>query len=580
MTDSKNTRPIVSGARIAAFAFLTLTAVGCAGKSQPDVRPEVAEASAVEVAEPAGPSATGTPDPDLLALSDSAAAVAALIVESDEPEDEFASEDITAASRDELSLVRPTAVGSAAEVFEPDAPTIDIPIVINDKVLFWIDYYSKRHPAQFEPGLVRSGAYVPLFRQIFAEAGLPQDLVYMAHVESAFKDNAYSRARAMGIWQFISSTATHYGLQIDYWVDERRDPEKSARAAAAYLKKLYGDFGDWHLAMAAYNGGEGRVGRALKRTGETDFWGLAETKSLRLETRNYVPAILAATLIHKDPQAYGFDFTPTPEIAYETIRVDGAVDLQVLAECAGADFESMRKLNPMLRRDQTPPNATTDVRVPVGTGEQALLALNKVPTSDRVLYVRHTVRPGDTLYDLARSYNVTVGAIQQANAMGRNTMIREGKTLTIPTVAAGRYAGNRPTGGSSPAVEVPAGSPVTVRVRRGDTLSHIATRYGTTPAAIAAVSDISVHQVLQIGQRLTVVPGARSQATARAAVSGTVMTASNRGGGGPLVHKVRRGDTLWKIANRYSTTVDSLCQLNRIDSSQTLYPGTELTVAR
>jgi membrane-bound lytic murein transglycosylase D len=488
------------------------------------------------------------------------------------PEEPLVGEVISQSPLDEIAEVMPE---QTSEQIAPEPATVepvrfDIPMVVNKQVKFWLDYYSNKHKTSFQPGLVRSGRYLQMFRRIFEEEGLPQDLVYMAHVESAYKTTAYSRARARGVWQFIAATGRRYGLRIDYWVDDRLDPEKSARAATAYLNDLYAEFGDWHLALAGYNAGEGKIRRALRRSGRKDFWGIAKTNYIRRETKNYVPAILAATMISKEPEKYGFLFEPDIPVPYDTIEIDGAVDLRVLAKCAGSDFETMRALNPALRRYQTPPHAKTALHVPPGAGERTLAALAGVPQNERVLYARHKVRKGDTLSGLSRKYGVTVSAIQQTNQMGRRTMIREGKTLVIPTVAAGDYPGVA-AGGLDASVR--SGELLTYRVRRGDTLSGIARRYHTSPRSIAAASGIHVHKLLQIGERLKVVPGVRSSSEARRIAHGGPPASS-----GSKTHTVRRGDTLWRIANRYSTTIDNLCSLNRISRNSTLYPGTKLTV--
>lgn len=456
-----------------------------------------------------------------------------------------------------------------------EPPTFDIPMEINDRVLAWVDLYSGRMKSDFEVSLARSGRYLPMFREIFREEGLPQDLVYMAHVESGYKTSAYSRAHARGIFQFISGTARRYGLRVDYWTDERADPEKSARAAAAYMKDLYAEFADWYLALAAYNAGEGKVRRAMARSGRDDFWALARTSYLRRETKNHVPAILAATLLSKEPEKYGLSVERDPAVAYDTIPVEGAADLRVLARCAETDVETLRQLNPALRRMQTPPDGTTDVRVPVGSAERTALTLAAIPQRERILYERHRVRQGDTLSEIASHYGVGVTAIQSVNGMGRRTLIRVNQVLLIPTSAASRYDG----GGSvavAAASQGPRGEIVSYRVRRGDTLYSVSRRYGTSPGAIAAASGIPVNKTLQIGERLTVVRGIRDSSLAAGAAGRT--TGAAQSSAHAQVHTVQRGDTLWRIANAYRTSVSALCALNQISPSTILHPGTRLTV--
>ena len=622
---------VATGIVLATVLFLA----GCAGsKREPVVAappsapswPQAAEAPPEVPAESEADQAAVELEPSPAPLAEGAAVLA------DEPgvaDDAFPGEEVSEAPHDELLEVP----GDVAEdrlaeelaLVEEVAPTFDIPIVVNDRVVFWLDFYANRKRDFFRGGLERSGRYVERFREIFREAGLPEDLVYMAHVESAFKTTAYSRARARGIFQFIASTGRRYGLRIDSWVDERVDPEKSARAAAAYLEDLYAEFGDWYLALAAYNAGEGRIRSAIRRSGSKDFWRISGTRYIRRETKNYVPAILAATMLAKEPATHGLSYRPEPKLEYDTIDVEGAVDLQVLARCAGRDLETLKQLNPALRRGQTPPGATTSLRVPPGTGETTLAALALVPPSERVLYVRHVVRRGDTLSAIASRYGVSVSAIQLTNHMGRRTTIHVGHELTIPTAGGDAPAVAR----SAPAsVDLPPGQPLTYRVRRGDTLSAIARRHATTPEAIAAVSGIGLRSTLRVGQSLIVVPGVRSasaaaRATGRETTSeapdareatlhtvragetlssiaeryGTTAQAIARTNGRSLrqvlhvgeelrvvpasarTHTVRRGDSLWDIAQRYDTTIDNLCAWNAISRSAPLRPGTRLTVA-
>jgi membrane-bound lytic murein transglycosylase D len=442
----------------------------------------------------------------------------------------------------------------------------DIPFVVNDKVIAWVDFFTNRHRDKFLPGLIRSGLYLPMIQRIFEEQGLPKDLAYMAHVESAYKVNAFSRAKAKGIFQFIAGTGRRYGLRIDNWVDERSDPEKATRAAAAYLKDLYAMFGDWYLALAAYNAGEGKIQRTLERTGQTDFWSLTSKRVLRNETVNYVPAILAATLISKDPRRFGFEFEPEPPLTYDTALVEGAVHLKVLARCAGTDIETMQRLNPALRRRQTPPGIT-EVRVPPGTGTVMLASLADVPSTERMAAERHVVENGETLGGVARRYGVRPSAIQKANHMGKRTTLRPGELLLVPgeTSAVADARGGESAKRSSGAT--------IYRVRSGDTLSTVARRYGSTPAAIASASGIRQDRTLHVGDRLTIPGASGARAAARSAAPKRRPSDPAR-----VVHTVRRGETLSRIADRYQVTVDRICALNDLSPNVTIYPGLKLTI--
>ncbi|MFH1143141.1 MAG: LysM peptidoglycan-binding domain-containing protein [Candidatus Eisenbacteria bacterium] len=378
----------------------------------------------------------------------------------------------------------------------------DYPVVVNRRVLTWIDVFQGKARKNFERSLVRSGRYLAMARRIFREEGIPQDLVFIGHVESGFRYNALSSARALGLWQFMRGTARLYGLRCDGHVDERLDPEKSTRAAARYLKKLYGDFGDWYLAMAAYNAGEGKVARAIERCGTKDFWRLAGTKHLRNETRNFVPAILAATILAKSPGAYNLPEETDNPLAYDTVPVDSPLDLRVVASCTGVTVSELQHLNPALLLLQTPPDAKQwDVRVPVGLGETFAQKIAQIPAGERLVQHRHVVRSGETLGSLARRYGTTVAAIQDANRMGRKTMIRVGQTLSIPSRRGIAPEDLRASN---------SGDPVRHSVRRGETLSAIAKRYGVGIKDIQKANKLRNINSISPGQSLLIpVPAPR-----------------------------------------------------------------------
>ena len=315
------------------------------------------------------------------------------------------------------------------------AVVYDLPVLLNDKVLYFVEAFQTRLRGPFEAGLRRSGLYLDMMKRIFAEEGLPTDLVYMAHQESAFKTSAYSRAKAKGLWQFIAPTARKYGLRRDEWIDERSDPEKSTRAAAAYLKDLHAMFGDWYLAMAAYNAGEGKISRSMRRTGATDYWTLAQHRRvLRNETRNYVPAILASIVVDKAPEEYGFYVEPQAPLVYDLVTVDSPTDVKVVAQCADTTVETIRQLNPELRTMATPPYAANyALKVPAGSGNTFQEKYAQVPKEERLQWTRHVVRRGETVGVIARKYGVGVRTILSANSLRNSRRLRIGQSLVIPT---------------------------------------------------------------------------------------------------------------------------------------------------
>lgn len=393
----------------------------------------------------------------------------------------------------------------------------DLNIDVNDAVLACIDLYQGPLREWFGAALGRGGRYLPHIREVFASEGIPQDLAYVALVESAFKTGALSRAKAKGVWQFIPATGRRFGLQQDWWVDERSNPEKSTRAAARYLRQLHEIFQDWNLALAAYNAGEGRVARSIDREGTEDFWELAESKALARETRNYVPMIHAAILVAKEPEKYGFQVTPDPQLSFDTVSVRGAIDLRLVAECANESVSGVQALNPELRRLATPAGRTYAVKVPTGSGTTTQTCLDAVPPERRVTFRTHTLSRGQTLSSVARMYGARAQDIASANGLLSAKRLARGTELIIPIPppsAPARSARAEVNAVSNVSRTAPRATNARVRVnyriQSGDTLARIATRYKTTVRQLLAWNKGLRPSRLSAGDLLTVYTTRRS----------------------------------------------------------------------
>ena len=304
-------------------------------------------------------------------------------------------------------------------------------VIENPRVRYFINQFSKSGRNDLEKALARSGKYMEMIAQVLYEEKVPEELAYLALIESGFVIHSSSPSGAAGLWQFVPATARRYGLKIDSWVDERRDPVKSTRAAAAYLKDLHNYFGRWYLAIAAYNAGLGAIDKALQSSGAIDFWTLSTKAKLREETRNFVPKFVAASLIASDPQKYGFtDLVYEPPMDYEEMEVQGSLRLVSLAEMAGTDPETIRELNPALLRNQIPPEGNGfRVKLPTGHANifaQAYEELETRPTQ----VVTHEVKKGETLFAIARRYGQQVRALMELNGLTTPT-IRVGQLLKI-----------------------------------------------------------------------------------------------------------------------------------------------------
>jgi membrane-bound lytic murein transglycosylase D len=353
--------------------------------------------------------------------------------------DGFAEQQPEPAPIDEANQVTFPADASLTAKAEADLKNTqsDLPLMINEYVAGYINYFSTHGRGVFEGAWVRSGRYKEMILRIFREEGVPQDLIYLAQAESGFKPLALSRARARGMWQFMASRGVGYGLRRSWWVDDRQDPEKATRAAARHLHDLYNQFGDWYLAMAAYNSGPGNVQQAVRRTGYADFWELYKRNVLPAETKNYVPIILAMTIMSKNPAQYGLDAVqPDPPMKYDVVKVNYPVDLRLVAECVDVPIEQMVDLNPSLLRRTTPKDQPFDLRLPPGSKEKYEAAIETIPLEKRVAWRYYKVQPGDTLAGIARKYRTTERAISQANNLQEGPLASDAK-LVIPVNGAG-----------------------------------------------------------------------------------------------------------------------------------------------
>jgi membrane-bound lytic murein transglycosylase D len=297
-----------------------------------------------------------------------------------------------------------------------------------------ITLFKDRIKKSFSVWLERSAKYIEVMQDILKEKGMPEELVFLPIIESGFNLNAYSRARAVGPWQFIASTAKRYGLVIDWWRDERKDPVKSTHAATSYLKDLYSMFGSWKLALAAYNAGEGRIGRAIKRSGSNDFWYLKKTQKIPKETQEYVPRYIAASIIAATPEEYGFqDLAYHEPFEYDEVTLDSPVDIDIIAKCAEATVEEIRELNPELRRWSTPPNVQNyTIRIPQGSKDIFIENLNKIPEEERFSIDTYRVKNGDNLKKIAKKTGVPVNVILAMNSMAGIEALEIGEEIKIP----------------------------------------------------------------------------------------------------------------------------------------------------
>lgn len=451
--------------------------------------------------------------------------------------------------------------------FEGQGMAEEVPHELNAAVLKWVDYFQGRGKRHMKRYLGRSTKYLPMMKKILREEGLPEDLVYVALIESGFRSSARSHANAVGYWQFIRGTGRAYGLRINSVLDERRDPILATRAAAQYLKSLHLLFDDWYLAIASYNVGENRVKRLVMKYHTRNFWDLARMRKLPRETINYVPKYLAARMIAKHPEKYGFtDIEYQAELSFDSLETEFPINMRKLASNAKISYTELKDLNPAFRTEYAPVNKEGKllIKLPKGTlaSAQAVTEIARVKNTnnlDRMMasrWIRYRVRRGDTLSGIAQKHRTSISTLKRINHMGRRSMIRVGQRLNVPI-----YPTRRARRTVYRKLAAKPGQKVH-RVRSGETLSEIAEKYKVGLSKVLRANRLNMRSKIRVGQKI-VIPGVTSSSTRSVSSSKTY-------------HVVRRGDTLIHVAKRYGLSLSRLRSLNDLHSRSKIYIGQKL----
>ncbi len=500
----------------------------------------------------------------------------------------------------------------------------DFPVVINKQVETYIRLFQTKQKKTFARWLGRSTRYLPYIRAEFKKAGLPQDLAYLAMIESGFNQRAYSHAHAVGLWQFIRSTGRLYNLTINKYVDERRDFEKSTAAAIAFLSDLYKDFGDWHLAVAAYNAGPGKVRSGMKRYKVNDFWKLATKKHLRLETKRYVPKLIAAIIVAKAPENYGFDkIVYQHPLNYDKIAVPPGMSLDAVALISGSDIKTIKELNPQLRKAKTPPNKKEyTVKIPQGSKALAKSNLPRVHPYISSGYLTHKIRKGDTIRKVCRRYNINTTTLLKVNNLRSNTLIA-GTNLRIPYSTV-KYqllseADARRLAASN------KNNMLLHTIKKGETVGKIARKYGVPMEMIISWNGIKNVRRIKAGEQLILHPATpdslskniisqpfngrilagtykikrdhTSKQKAAPVLAASAQTTSPRTHVPVLIaskkrlpvknsttdqyhwYEVQNGDSIWKISRKFKLSTADIRKWNNLKSNL-IHPGNKLKLKK
>jgi membrane-bound lytic murein transglycosylase D len=457
---------------------------------------------------------------------------------------------------------------------ESDSVLTTIPLDVNQRVELAIKYFQTRGRKIFTIWLERSGKYENMIRKILREKEVPEELFYLAMIESGLNPRAYSYARAAGIWQFIKGTGAAYGLRSSWWFDERKDPQLSTIAAAEHLKDLYSRFGDWHLALAGYNCNPKKIENRMRQYKTDDFWQL---KRLPRQTRNYVPTYIAATILASNPKKYGFYVEKMEPVEFDTVLISECIDLEAIAQCSDTTFEFIKELNPALLRWCTPPDAQKFVlNIPKGSKELFREKYSQIPEESKRSWVRHVVHKGETLSDIAKKYGTTIDIIKTYNKLNSNR-IQVNQDILLPVPRNKKYydlASVTPSVRSErktkPAVEPKGYKKVTYLVKTGDTLGQIAERFHTRANKIREWNGMYYGQYIYPDQKLDIWVAESSLPEQKETAQTGISKLDD-------IHIVQQGETLWDIAQQYDVSIANLKNWNK-KRTNTIKPGEQLKV--